>query len=175
MISRGELQALLRKALAAVIGALLGLILLSALLLGGIILLLKGALLGLTPWLGEAGAYGATGLICLVLLGLFFARLLHRPAGSPSTEASQDPSRSSPIQRLRQLIRQNPWEALLIAFTLGLVERTDPQLRKLLLQGGLALFNQSEDDPTDEADSKAAPSDAADLDSASASDPSQQP
>ncbi|ODC04082.1 hypothetical protein BFW38_11620 [Terasakiispira papahanaumokuakeensis] len=170
MISREELQTLLRKALAAVIGALLGLILLSVLLIGGIILLLKGALLGLTPWLGQAGAYGVTGSICLALLGLFFVRLLHRSTGSSSTESSQPDSKPSSIQRLRQLIRQNPWEALLIAFTLGLIERTDPHLRKLLLQGGLALFNQSEDEATDEAESTEASADATDLDSSSVND-----
>lgn len=148
-MSRDELQALLRKALAAAIGALLGLILLSILLIGGVILLLKGALLGLTPWLGEAGAYGVTGLICLVLLGLFFVRLLRRSsnANASTHDTAQNNSTTSPIQRLRQLIRQNPWEALLIAFTLGFAERSDPHLRKLLLQGGLALFNHTDDEP----------------------------
>lgn len=133
----GELQALLRKVLAALIGAALGLVFLSALLIGGFVLLVKAAALGLEPWVGQAGAFGITGGVCFALLGFFFYRMMRTPA--PSREASTGGG-SSPLAAFRKLIVENPWEAVLTAFALGITEQSDPRMRQFLIQSGLAFL-----------------------------------
>ncbi|TBW58494.1 hypothetical protein EZI54_03680 [Marinobacter halodurans] len=133
----GELQALLRKVLAALIGAALGLVLLSALLIGGFVLLAKAATLGLAPWVGEAGAFGITGAVCFALLGFFFYRMMRTPSRSMGRPAG---GRSSPLAAFRRLIVENPWESVLTAFALGITEQSDPRLRQFLVQSGLAFL-----------------------------------
>ncbi|WP_148864296.1 DUF898 domain-containing protein [Marinobacter fonticola] len=142
MISPGDIKALLRKALAAFIGAVLGFVLLSALIIGGFVMLLKAATLGLSPWVGEAGAYGITGFVCFLLLGIFFYCVLRQPNKSSGEGADDDGKEGgvSPANAFRKLITKNPWEAVLIAFALGVTEHSDPRMRQMLIQSGIAFL-----------------------------------
>lgn len=142
MISSEGIQALVRKALGAIIGAVLGFVLLSALLIGGFVMLLKAASLGLTPLVGEAGAYGITGFACVLLLGLFFYRMMKSPAkkSGDGESGSEDGTSFSPVDAFRKLVTNNPWEAVLTAFALGVTEQSDPRMRQFLIQSGLAFL-----------------------------------
>lgn len=146
MLSSGDIQALLRKALAAAIGAVLGFVLLSALLIGGFVMLLKAATLGLSPWVGDAGAYGITGGVCFILLAVFFFRMFKGPVRQSSPDAAGS---RSPVDAVRKLIIENPWEAILMAFALGITEQSDPRMRQMLMQSGMAFFKAANamDDP----------------------------
>ncbi|MFE8071962.1 hypothetical protein QQM79_12970 [Marinobacteraceae bacterium S3BR75-40.1] len=143
MINSQELKGVLRKAVAAILAFMLSMVLLVALLLGGFILLLKAATLGLTPWVGEAGAFGITGFVCVLLLALLLYRLT-RPAKSKGHTHSDSPR--SPVEQLRQIIRDNPWESVAGAFVLGVTKHTDPNLRGFILQSGAAYLKQAQND-----------------------------
>ncbi|MDG5500904.1 hypothetical protein [Marinobacter sp. BGYM27] len=141
MMSSEDIKALVRKALGAVIGFVLAFVLLSALLIGGFVMLLKAASLGLTPWVGEAGAYGITGFACVLLLAFFFYRMLKSPAKkSGDSEAGSGGKSFSPVDAFRKLIINNPWEAVLTSFALGVTEQSDPRMRQFLIQSGLAFL-----------------------------------
>lgn len=151
MFTREELQGLLRKALAAAIGGLLAFVLLTALLIAGVILALRAAALGLAPWLGEAGALAVVSLGCFCLLALFFYRLT-RPARRISGDKSgtadgEDRQRETPVDMLRRLIRNNPWEAAAAAFAVGFMGQADERMRTLLFEGGMAFMRQAQQDP----------------------------
>ncbi len=134
-----QLQGIVRKAVAAVTGFLLALVLLVALLITGFYLLVHALVLALSPWLGQAGAMGAAGGLCLLLLAAFFYRMV-RPA---SAGGQQKASGSvSPVEALRKLIKENPLESALVAFAAGIAEQGDPRLKSLLLQGGMVLMKQ---------------------------------
>lgn len=137
------LQGVLRKAVAAIIGFMLALVLLVALLITGFYLLVNAATLALSPLLGEAGALAVTGLSCLLLLALFFYRMT-RPAASKKSARGGKEQSASPIDAIRDLVRNNPLEAVAAAFTLGVVEQSDPRLKSLLLQGGMVLMKEAE-------------------------------
>ncbi|SFR57758.1 hypothetical protein SAMN05216203_1533 [Marinobacter daqiaonensis] len=143
MVSKQELEGLARKAVAAVIGFMLTMALLTALLLGGIVLLLWALTEGLTPHVGQAGALGISGGLCFLLLGLFFWRLL-KTSSSHSDEGGAEPR--SMQDRLADMIRQNPLEAALGAFALGLFGQTDPKVRAMILQSGAAFMQQAQND-----------------------------
>lgn len=130
----------MRKAVAAVTGFLLALVLLVALLITGFYLLIHALILALTPWLGQAGAMGAAGFLCILLLATFFQRMM-RPVTSRKNDKATDESQS-PVDALRKLIKENPVEAALTAFAVGIVEQGDPRLKSLLLQGGMTLMKQ---------------------------------
>lgn len=141
------LQGVLRKAVAAIIGFMLAFVLLVALLITGFYMLVNAAMLALSPVMGEAGAMAVTGMSCLLLLALFFYRMT-RPATSKKTASAagegDDQSSTSPIDAIRDLVRNNPLEAVFAAFTLGVVEQGDPRLKSLLLQGGMVLMREAE-------------------------------
>ncbi len=137
------LQGVLRKAVAAIIGFMLALVLLVALLITGFYLLVNAATLALSPLLGEAGALAVTGLACLLLLALFFYRMT-RPVTSKKPAREGKEQSASPIDTIRDLVRNNPLEAVAAAFTLGVVEQSDPRLKSLLLQGGMVLMKEAE-------------------------------
>ena len=137
------LQGVLRKAVAAIIGFMLAFVLLVALLITGFYMLVNATTLALSPMLGEAGAMAVTGVSCLLLLALFFYRMT-RPATSKKTASEGDRSSASPIDTIRELVRNNPLEAAFAAFTLGVVEHGDPRLKSLLLQGGMVLMKEAE-------------------------------
>jgi hypothetical protein len=150
MLDSAQVQGALRKAVAAIIGFVLAMVLLTTLLLTGFYLLVEAAILALSPWLGEAGAMGLLGFVCVLLLALFFQRLT-RPASSSKSGKDADGKSRSGIDVLRDLIRENPTEAALIAFAVGIAEQGDPRLKSLLLQGGAILMKRAESEDTDEA------------------------
>lgn len=138
------LQGVLRKAVAAIIGFMLAFVLLVALLITGFYMLVNAATLALTPLMGEAGAMAVTGVSCLLLLALFFYRMTRPPASRQSASESEGASSASPLDAIRDLVRNNPLEAAFAAFTLGVVEQGDPRLKSLLLQGGMVLMKEAE-------------------------------
>ncbi|WP_417544813.1 hypothetical protein [Marinobacter sp.] len=138
------IQSTLRKAVAAIIGIVLALVLLTALLVTGFYLLVNAATLALAPLVGEPEAMAITGLACLCLLALFFYRMTRPSRALRKTEGNTSASGSgSPIDVLRSLIASNPLEAAALAFAVGVAEQGDPRLKNLLLQGGMALMRQS--------------------------------
>lgn len=108
-----------RKAVAAITGLILALVLLTALLITGFYLLAQAAILSLSPYLGEAGAMAVVGSGCIALLAGFFWRMTAR--NSPGTGAGTTPA----IDKLREFIRENPLESALTAFTVGVANRSD--------------------------------------------------
>jgi len=138
------LQGVLRKAVAAIIGFMLAFVLLVALLITGFYMLVNAATLALSPVMGEAGAMAVTGMSCLLLLAFFFYRMTRPAAPKKATGDRKEQSPSSPVDAIRDLVRNNPLEAVFAAFTLGVVEQGDPRLKSLLLQGGMVLMKEAE-------------------------------
>lgn len=153
------LQGVLRKAVAAIIGFMLALVLLVALLITGFYLLVNAATLALSPALGDAGAMAATGLSCLLLLVLFFYRMTRPAASKRPAGDGKEQSPASPIDAIRDLVRNNPLEAAFTAFALGVVEQGDPRLKALLLQGGMVLMKEAESERAHGREKADAPSD----------------
>ncbi|XKH02451.1 hypothetical protein LG325_06610 [Marinobacter nauticus] len=147
MLDSPQVKRAVRKAVAAIIGFFLAMALLTALLLTGFYLLVQAALLSLSPWLGEAGALWLVGFVCLLLLALFFLRLVRPGRASDKQRRSEAGPKTSGIDALRDLIRKNPWESVLMAFAVGIAEQGDARLRSLLLQGGTILMKQAETPP----------------------------
>lgn len=142
MADTSQLQSIARKAVAAVIGFILAMVLLVVLLIAGSYLLVHALILGLTPWLGQAGAMALAGVLCLLLLvGVLYRLTRQRPSGKRQKTSD---GRASPVDSLRKLIRENPLEATLMAFAAGIAEQGDPRLKSLLLQGGMVLMKQGE-------------------------------
>lgn len=138
------IQSTLRKAVAALVGIVLSLVLLTALLVTGFYLLVNAATLALAPLVGKPGAMAITGVACLCLLMLFFYRMTRPPKTRRDTQdGSSESGSSSPIDLLRSLIARNPLEAAALAFAVGVAEQSDPRLKNLLLQGGMVLMRQS--------------------------------
>ncbi|MBL1274374.1 MAG: hypothetical protein ACI92B_001258 [Marinobacter maritimus] len=158
------IQSSLRKAVAAITGIVLALVLLTALLITGFYLLVNAAALALAPLVGEPGAMAITGLACLCLLALFFYRLTRPARALRETEGNSSGSgTSSPIDVLRSLIASHPLEAAALAFAVGVAEQGDPRLKNLLLQGGMVLMRQSAGSgSTVTGDSEGAPAPSAD-------------
>ncbi|GGE61968.1 hypothetical protein GCM10011533_13020 [Streptosporangium jomthongense] len=142
MPDSATIQSALRKAVAAITGMVLALVLLTALLVTGFYLLVNAATLALAPFVGKPGAMAITGGVCLCLLAFFFYRMT-RPAKAGRDAQSSSPHLGSPIELLRSLITRNPLEAAALAFAVGVAEQSDPRLKKLLLQGGMVLMRQS--------------------------------
>ncbi len=147
MLNSASIKSTARKVAAALIGFVLALVLLAALLLTGMKLLVSAATMALTPYVGPAGALAISGLVCVLLVGLFVYRL-----ASPSKTASADtkskkgdgsPSRS-PVQALRSAIKDNPLEAAALAFAAGIAGHDDSRLRQLLIQGGMVMMEKPE-------------------------------
>lgn len=144
MFSKQDLAQALRKALAAVLGGLLAFALLSALLIAGVVLVLRAAVTGLTPLVGEAAALGLTGLACFLLLGVFFWRLIRTPDSSGKDSEGTAEQSEEPLDLTRRLIRKNPWEAAITAFVVGILGQGDMRARALLLKGGLLALYEAE-------------------------------
>ncbi|MGO1499775.1 MAG: hypothetical protein ACTHWH_00655, partial [Marinobacter sp.] len=143
----------IRKAIAAVIGVMLAMVLLTALLITGFYLLVGSATLALAPLVGEPGAMAITGLTCLCLLALIFYRLAGPVRASRSTKKSKsDTASESPVAVLRSVITRNPLEAVALAFAAGVAEQSDPRLKELLLQGGMSMMRQSADSTSPKTD-----------------------
>ncbi|WP_227715749.1 MULTISPECIES: hypothetical protein [unclassified Marinobacter] len=149
MLDSPQVRGAVRKAAAAIIGFLLAMVLLTALLLFGFYLLVQAAVLALSPWLGEAGAMGLAGFVCMLALALVFHRLT-RPVSSSKRPKESNAQSGSGIDAIRNLIKENPLEAALMAFAVGIAEQKDPRLKSLLLQGGMELMKQAESAELDE-------------------------
>lgn len=139
----------MRKAAAAVIGFVLAMVLLTALLLFGFYLLVQAAVLGLSPWLGEAGAMALSGSVCILLLALVFYRLT-RPVSASKPQKGSEAQSGSGIDAIRNLIKANPLEAALMAFAVGIAEQKDPRLKSLLMEGGMELMKRAESTDPDQ-------------------------
>ena len=139
MLSKQELEGLARKAIAALIGLLLMVTLLSALLIGGLVLLLWASTAALTPLVGQAGALAISGGACFLLLALFFWRLIR----SRVTSEEEGPQGATLRERLEDMIRENPLEAALGAFALGVFGQADARFRAMVLQSGMAFMRQA--------------------------------
>ena len=144
MLDSSGLQALVRRAAAALIGCLLAVVLIGALLLAGVFLLLRAMALALIPIWGEPVALAVTGAVCLCIVAGLFAVLLRPARASAGKARASGRDMSSPLAMLRQLIKDNPLESAMTAFALGVVEQGDPRLRSLLLQGGMELMKGGE-------------------------------
>lgn len=151
MLDSAQIQGALRKAAAAVIGLMLAVILLTALLVTGFYLLVQASLIAMSPLLGEAGAMALAGFVCLLLLAIVFQRLT-RPVNRRKSNQKAGVKSRSGIDVLRDLIRENPLEAVLTAFAAGIVEQSDPRLKSLLLEGGMSLMKQAEAEQTNPAE-----------------------
>lgn len=154
MYSKQEIEGLARKAIAALIGALLAFALLSALLIAGLVLLLWAATAGLTPLVGQAGALAISGGACFLLLGLFFWRLISARATSGGGDGEQE--EMTMRERLEQTIRDNPLEAALGAFALGIFGQADARFRAMVLQSGMAFMRQAKAESSGAGDSPGA-------------------
>lgn len=141
--AQAKLQGAVRKAIAALTAFLLSMILLTALLITGFYLLIQAAILALSPFIGEAGAMASVGVLCMFLLGVFFWRMTSTPSASAKKEGTDSRGESS-VEALRGLIRNNPLEAALTAFAVGLAQQGDPRLRSLLMKGGMELMKEAE-------------------------------
>jgi uncharacterized membrane protein len=150
MLDSAQIQGALRKAAAAVIGFVLAMVLLTALLLTGFYFLIQASVLALSPWLGEAGAMALMGFVCVLLLAIVFQRLTRPVHSGKSSQKDGEKSRSG-IDVLRNLIRENPLEAAMMAFAVGVAEQGDPRLKSLLLQGGMILMKQADAGETENA------------------------
>ena len=151
MFDSAAIKSTIRKAAAALIGFVMALILLAALLLTGLHLLVSAGTLALAPLVGQAGAMAISGLACVLLVALFFYRLVSPGRSSKDQSGSEGSAKSasrSPIQSLRSAITDNPLEAIAIAFAAGIAGHDDSRLRRLLLQGGMAMMEQPEKNAT---------------------------
>jgi hypothetical protein len=148
MFDSAAIKSTIRKAAAALIGFVMALILLAALLLTGLHLLVSAGTLALAPLVGQAGAMAISGLVCVLLVALFFYRLVSPGSSSKSQSGSEGSSKTasrSSIQTLRSAITDNPLEAIAIAFAAGIAGHDDSRLRRLLLQGGMSMMEQPEE------------------------------
>ncbi|SNC62858.1 hypothetical protein SAMN04487881_0751 [Marinobacter sp. es.048] len=149
MLDSAHIKGAVRKAAAAVIGFALAMVLLTALLLFGFYLLVQAAVLGLSPWLGEAGAMALSGFVCILLLALVFHHLT-RPVSASKRQKGSEAQSGSGIDAIRNVIKENPLEAALMAFAVGIAEQKDPRLKSLLMEGGMVLMKQAESAKPDE-------------------------
>lgn len=150
--AQAKVEGAVRKAVAALTGFLLALVLLTALLITGFYLLVQAAILALTPIIGEAAAMATVGGLCMLLLVAFFWRLTRTPSPSRSGAGSAS-GQASALDNIRDLIRRNPFESVLTAFAVGLAQQGDPRLRSLLMKGGMELMKEAEAEQRDQPDS----------------------
>lgn len=144
MLDSAQVQGALRKTAAAIIGFGLAMVLFTGLLVTGFYLLVKAAVLALSAWLGATGAMALVGAACLLLLALVFQRLSRPVSSSKKHKEAANGKSDSSIDALRNVIRRNPWEAVLMAFAAGIAEQGDPRLKSLLLQGSMILLKNAD-------------------------------
>ena len=134
---------------------------LSRLLLGGalglsVILLACGLTLlgaiwlvqGLTLWLsmhvGDAAAHAISGALCILPLALVVLRLwrLSRMPAQPLRHAGDT---------LRDMVRENPWEAMGVAFLMGVTQHGQHQDRLVVLREHLHAMRRDKVDAANDA------------------------
>lgn len=138
-----------RKAIAAVTGFIIALVLLTALLLIGIYLLTHAAILSLSPYLGQAGAMALVGFVCVLLLVAIFWRMAAR-SSTAKKGVGASPKGTYGTDKLREVIRKNPLESALTAFAVGVVQESDLRLTTLLMQGGMELMERTAQQESEE-------------------------
>lgn len=143
MLDSAQIKGAVRKAIAAITGFMLALVLLTALLITGFYLLIQAAIMALSPQLGQAAAMAVVGSGCVLLLAAFFWRMT---ASSSSTKRSkhEGAGSTSGLDKLREFIRENPLESALAAFAVGVAQEADPRLKTLLMQGGMELMKRTD-------------------------------
>lgn len=101
----------------------------------GAIWLIQGLTLWLSTLVGEAGAHAITGLLCmlpLVLVGWRLWRMSQLPA-RPLHKAGDT---------LRDMVRENPWEAIGVAFLMGVTQHGAHTERLAVLRDHLRELRQ---------------------------------
>ena len=143
MLDSAQIKGAVRKAIAAITGFMLALVLLTALLITGFYLLIQAAIMALSPQLGQAAAMAVVGSGCVLLLAAFFWRMT---ASSSSTKRGkhEGAGSTSGLDKLREFIRENPLESALAAFAVGVAQEADPRLKTLLMQGGMELMKRTD-------------------------------
>lgn len=160
MLDSAKVKSAVRKAVAAITGFMLALVLLTALLITGFYLLIQSAILALSPHLGEPAALAIVGLGCVLLLATFFWRMT-ASSGSGKRSKHDGAGATSGLDKLREFIRENPLESALTAFAVGVAQEADPRLKTLLMQGGMELMKRTESGGGEASDGGEAPSDPA--------------
>lgn len=146
MLDSAQAKGAIRKAVAAITGFMLVMVLLIALLVTGFYLLVQAAIMALSPIVGEVGAMAVVGFGCVLLLAVFFQRMMK--AGSPPKRGEIKGSDAGPtVDELRELIRDYPLESALTAFAAGIVQQGDSRLKSLLLQGGMEFMKRTDTAP----------------------------
>lgn len=143
MFDSAQVRDAVRKAVVAIMGFMLTMVLLIALLITGLYLLVQAAILGLSPITGEAAAMAVVGFGCVLLLAIFFWRMISK-GSSPTRRENKGAGAASTLDELRELIRENPLESALTAFAVGVAQQSDPRLKALLLEEGLELMKRAE-------------------------------
>ncbi|WP_091985207.1 hypothetical protein [Marinobacter gudaonensis] len=142
MFESAQVRGAVRKAVAAMTAFMLAMVLLIALLITGLYLLVQAAIMGLAPIIGEAASMAVVGFACVLLLAIFFWRMMNT-GSSPKRREGKGAGAASTLDELRELIRENPLESAFTAFAVGIAQQSDPRLRELLLQGGMELMKRT--------------------------------
>lgn len=112
----------------------LGLWLLACgLLVAGIVLLLKSFILVLTPVVGLAGAYSASGIVCLgaVVLVIVMVRIGLRQATAPKNTPLAVPASANAYESASLILKKYPLESVVVAFAAGLSSQDMGELKKM--------------------------------------------
>lgn len=97
-------------------------LLLFGVLAAGIVLLLKAFMLVLTPLLGLAGAYAASGIVCLagVALVILVVRFFLRQAAGHKNASVAVPANADVYESVTLILKKYPLESVVVAFAAGL-------------------------------------------------------
>ncbi|MDY6816518.1 MAG: hypothetical protein SV598_11715 [Pseudomonadota bacterium] len=143
MLDSAQVKGAVRKAVAAITGFILALVLLTALLITGFYLLIQAAIMALSPYLGETTAMAVVGSGCVLLLAVFFWRMT-ASSSSARPGKRKGTGTTSGLDKLREFIQENPLESALTAFAVGVAQSSDPRLKNLLMQGGMELMKRTD-------------------------------
>lgn len=107
-------------------------LLLFGVLAAGIVLLLKAFILVLTPVTGLAGAYAASGIVCLVgaALVILVVRLVLRQAAHKNASVA-GPANVNAYESATLILKKYPLESVVVAFAAGLSSQDMGELRKV--------------------------------------------
>ncbi|NPU95502.1 MAG: hypothetical protein HPY82_26710 [Gammaproteobacteria bacterium] len=108
-------------------------LLLFGVLAAGIVLLLKAFILVLTPVTGLAGAYAASGIVCLVgaALVILVVRLVLRQAAAHKNASFSGPANVNAYESATLILKKYPLESVVVAFAAGLSSQDMGELRKV--------------------------------------------
>lgn len=108
-------------------------LLLFGVLAAGIVLLLKALILVLTPVAGLAGAYAASGIVCLVgvALVLLVVWLVMRQAATHQPASLAGPAKVNAYDSATLILKKYPLESVVVAFAAGLSSQDMGELKKM--------------------------------------------